>query len=242
MRFHLKIILFCNANRIYFLKFAYFNQIDYICTFIILFTIDNMDITSRIKRFMEHEQLTNSQFADKCRIPRPTLSQILNGRNKKISDELIGKLHESFPHLSILWLMFGEGDMISAENIKTSEPQFNNIRQNSYTQRSDSKENILSFDMDSNMIDFTAENITQPSFHQSEEPFVNFHKQTEQISDKKDIYASDNNTVYPENEHTDTNIPIPTSIQGKTIQTIMVFYTDNSFQMFTPAVNKCMNK
>ena len=84
-----------------------------------------MDITSRIKRFMEHEQLTNSQFADKCRIPRPTLSQILNGRNKKISDELIGKLHESFPHLSILWLMFGEGDMISAENIKTSEPQFN---------------------------------------------------------------------------------------------------------------------
>ncbi len=144
-----------------------------------------MDITSRIKRFMEHEQLTNSQFADKCRIPRPTLSQILNGRNKKISDELIGKLHESFPHLSILWLMFGEGDMISAENIKTSEPQFNNIRQNSYTQRSDSKENILSFDMDSNMIDFTAENITQPSFHQSEEPFGNFHKQTEQISDKK---------------------------------------------------------
>ena len=38
---------------------------------------------------MEHEQLTNSQFADKCRIPRPTLSQILNGRNKKISEEII---------------------------------------------------------------------------------------------------------------------------------------------------------
>lgn len=123
----MKIILFCNANHIYFLKFAYFNQIDYICTFIILFTIDNMDITSRIKRFMEHEQLTNSQFADKCRIPRPTLSQILNGRNKKISDELIGKLHESFPHLSILWLMFGEGDMISAEISKPQSPNLTTL-------------------------------------------------------------------------------------------------------------------
>ena len=86
-----------------------------------------MDITSRIKRFMEHEQLTNSQFADKCRIPRPTLSQILNGRNKKISDELIGKLHESFPHLSILWLMFGEGDMISAEISKPQSPNLTTL-------------------------------------------------------------------------------------------------------------------
>ena len=42
---------------------------------------------------MDNQQIAISQFADNCQIPRPTMSQILNGRNKKISDELISKIH-----------------------------------------------------------------------------------------------------------------------------------------------------
>jgi predicted transcriptional regulator len=53
-----------------------------------------MDIVTRLKQFMDYTQLPSSQFADQAQIPRPTLSQIMNGRNKKISNELITKLHE----------------------------------------------------------------------------------------------------------------------------------------------------
>ncbi|MDE7160333.1 MAG: helix-turn-helix domain-containing protein [Muribaculaceae bacterium] len=69
------------------------------------------NFANRLKVFIETEGLTNSQFADLCEIPRPSLSQIISGRNKKISDILIGAIHQTFPKLNILWLMFGEGEM-----------------------------------------------------------------------------------------------------------------------------------
>lgn len=82
-----------------------------------------MDLVNRLKLFLESQKIAISQFADTCRIPRPTMSQILNGRNKKISDELITKIHEAYPSLSVLWLMFGEGDMLNSSNIEISEPE-----------------------------------------------------------------------------------------------------------------------
>ena len=71
-----------------------------------------MDIVSRLKMFLEQAGISNSQFADTCDIPRPTLSQLLNGRNKKVSDEVIGKIHRAYPSLNVMWLMFGDGEML----------------------------------------------------------------------------------------------------------------------------------
>ena len=82
-----------------------------------------MDIVSRLKEFINYLAIPVTQFADTCKIPRPSLSQLLNGRNRKVSDELIGKIHEAYPELSVMWLMFGEGTMLFNSNIKTSEPQ-----------------------------------------------------------------------------------------------------------------------
>ena len=84
-----------------------------------------MDIATRLRQFMAYKNIASSQFADNADIPRPTLSQLLNGRNKKISNELIGKIHEAFPSLNVMWLMFGEGGMECEPNMKTSEPQKN---------------------------------------------------------------------------------------------------------------------
>ena len=72
-----------------------------------------MDIVSRIKTFLSVNGISNSIFADKCDIPRPTLSQLLNGRNKKVSNEVLDKIHIAYPDLSMMWLMFGDGAMLS---------------------------------------------------------------------------------------------------------------------------------
>lgn len=82
-----------------------------------------MDLVNRLKFFMDSNKIAISQFADTCTIPRPTMSQILNGRNKKISDELISKIHAAYPQLSVLWLMFGEGEMLVNSNTQISDTQ-----------------------------------------------------------------------------------------------------------------------
>jgi len=81
-----------------------------------------MDIVTRLKKFLEQSGITNSQFADTCEIPRPTLSQLLNGRNKKVSDEVISKIHRAYPSLNVMWLMFGDGDMFVSGSTPESSP------------------------------------------------------------------------------------------------------------------------
>lgn len=77
--------------------------------------MEEENIAIRLKCFIQSQGLTNSQFADKCGIARPSLSQLLGGRNKKISDVLVGQIHNAYPELSVLWLMFGEGSMLVPE-------------------------------------------------------------------------------------------------------------------------------
>lgn len=69
------------------------------------------NVASRLKTFIESKGLTYSQFADSCGIPRPSLSQLLTGRNKKINDNMVRQIHTVFPDLSVVWLLFGEGNM-----------------------------------------------------------------------------------------------------------------------------------
>ncbi len=79
-----------------------------------LFTsMTDQSVATRLKFFIEEKGLTSTRFADLCKIPRPSISQLLNGRNKKISDILVGQIHSAFPELSVVWLLFGEGDMIN---------------------------------------------------------------------------------------------------------------------------------
>ncbi|MCM1141164.1 MAG: hypothetical protein NC453_21570 [Muribaculum sp.] len=73
---------------------------------------------TRLKLYMDAIGVQSSQFADSCEIPRPSFSQLLSGRNQKVSDVLIKKIHSAYPDLSIMWLIFGEGDMLT----KSAEP------------------------------------------------------------------------------------------------------------------------
>ena len=79
-----------------------------------------MDIVIRLKEFIARLGISVSTFADNCGIPRPTLSQLLNGRNRKISNEVLEKIHRAYPQVNMSWLMFGEGDMF-VPNANTDE-------------------------------------------------------------------------------------------------------------------------
>lgn len=80
-------------------------------------------IIDRLCQFIDYTGLTSSQFADTAGIPRPSLSQMLHGRNKSLNNQVLSKLNDAFPNLNIVWLLFGNGDMLTNSNFEISEPQ-----------------------------------------------------------------------------------------------------------------------
>jgi len=180
-----------------------------------------MDIVSRLKEFITSQSIAITQFADNCNIARPTLSQLLNGRNKKVSDELITKIHEAYPQLSVLWLMFGEGTMLHNENIKTSEPQANPF-----------------FGFDS----------TQNVENEEGQPRIDFEKS---YTENDSISEDNIQNIIPGLKSTPVSIDPESGTSEihkstitfnpyakKRIVNIIVYYDDNSFESFVPGPKK----
>ncbi len=214
-----------------------------------------MDIVNRLKHFMDTQNIAISQFADTCQIPRPTMSQILNGRNKKISDELISKIHSSYPDLSILWLMFGEGEMQPYSNIKFSgHENAGNKNETSSNPAYFQKQNeeILTESENTSILSLSRKNLTDPlppsttSHPTMSEPdyfplakgdvqsaktettnMINFDALSDQTNTKP---KESNETI--DHSHTKS---VKQTFQEKHITNIVVFYSDSSFQSFHPA-------
>ena len=62
----------------------------------------------RLQLFLQMEQLTQSQFADRMGIQRSGVTHLLSGRNKP-SFEFITRMLQAFPSLNAEWLILGKG-------------------------------------------------------------------------------------------------------------------------------------
>jgi len=69
----------------------------------------------RVQNILESKQLTSSKFAEMIDVPRSTISHIISGRNKPSLD-LITKIANTFPDISIDWLILGKGDMLKTKS------------------------------------------------------------------------------------------------------------------------------
>ena len=76
---------------------------------------------SRLKNWMESENLKSSALADNIGVNRATISHILSDRNKP-SIDFLQKLLHSYPALNANWLITGIGYM--QENQKQQEVKF----------------------------------------------------------------------------------------------------------------------
>ncbi len=189
-----------------------------------------MDIVSRLKLFLTHNGISNSTFADTCDIPRPTLSQLLNGRNKKVSDELITKIHNAYPALNVMWLMFGDGEMFV--------PNANSIPSPTAEQVAENPENFSSPEVGANTQQPVMTSISfsddEPSFQAptpapspSATPVATISAALQNMAKKTPSSASAS--------------PAPvgkanggTEQAARRVTSIMVFYSDNSFEEFVP--------
>ena len=196
--------------------------------------IYNMDIVTRLKEFINYLSIPVTQFADNCSIPRPTLSQLLNGRNKKVSDELIGKIHDAYPNLSVLWLMFGEGDMLHDSNIETSRPKNDVDPVNSSTQATVKEENKTSIEFNNLFSQNPAEKLvpTENTKETSLRTTLDFTADANlQKDNQRMTLGADFNDA---NNTPSTNTITFNPDSNRKIVNIIVYYSDNSFESFVP--------
>ena len=202
-----------------------------------------MDISSRLKEFLDYTGLQSTQFADTCGIPRPSFSQLLRGRNKKVSDEVITKIHESFPQLSILWLMFGEGDMVLSSNIRISESE-NAVNPPLYPMQSadDESDDVETDDFYSQRELSQSTNMPPlPGMDTSELTPGNMPFVIPGTSEaKNDTNHHGNTRTYNNAQHDSVSSVsvLSNDANQRRVVSIMVFYSDKSFETFVPEKTK----
>lgn len=188
-----------------------------------------MDLVSRLKRYLDSRQISVTQFADECSIPRPTGSQLLAGRNKKVSDEIISKIHTTYPDLNIVWLMFGEGKMLVNSRTEISGPKNSELNDQSEPEygaqqtvefeedyNNDIKENVV--DDDSvNTFTFATPSIVSNSNQSENEARVDISRENDTVESGSAF------TVTPG--------------KGKRVTGIVVYYDDHTYESFIPDPN-----
>jgi len=76
----------------------------------------------RLQLFLQMEQLTQSQFADRMGIQRSGVTHLLSGRNKP-SFEFITRMLQAFPSLNAEWLILGKGKPYKDSSSALAEPR-----------------------------------------------------------------------------------------------------------------------
>ncbi|MCM1297104.1 MAG: hypothetical protein NC311_16310 [Muribaculaceae bacterium] len=172
------------------------------------------NFATRLKLFMESIGMPSSQFADLCEIPRPSFSQLLSGRNQKVSDVLIKKIHSVFPQLSIMWLMFGEGKMTEEKSAEDDKDEASS-KKTSETGKNPAENSELSADRTVNAGYSNLRGLNIPDQQTQNSIF-------QHLEDNKKILE-----LQMQIESLQKNL--------RRVAQITVFYDDSSFETFVPA-------
>jgi len=81
-------------------------------------------MNNRIGLLLKVKDVTASRFAEMIGVQPSNISHILSGRNKPSLD-FITKVTETFPDISLEWIMFGRGSMMGSSQMENS-PRLDN--------------------------------------------------------------------------------------------------------------------
>ena len=80
--------------------------------------INNLEFAERLKKVMDHYQLSAASFADTINVQRSSISHLLSGRNKPSLDFVL-KVLDKYKDVELYWLLNGKG---SFPKRPTSDP------------------------------------------------------------------------------------------------------------------------
>jgi transcriptional regulator with XRE-family HTH domain len=168
-------------------------------------------LAERVKEVMEDLGYSPSSFADTIDVPRPIISHILSGRNKPSLD-VIQKILMRFTELNPWWLLTGTGTMKQLNLFSDQELEAISLK-NAAVQQS----NATAQPIKASVIESVAKPITVAKIQHPLEQAA----PTEQTP----LHAA----------HQSPAPLVPQAFSsGKTVEKIMVFYTDKTFAVYTP--------
>lgn len=199
---------------------------------------DDTLVIQRLKEFVTNSGLTVTQFADKCGIPRPSFSQMLSGRNRTINSQVLVKLNAAFPQLDIMWLLLGSNAVRKDVNIQMSEPQ---NPQDGVAGQQQTTVNQLQ------QVFVTCEDCAKDSVQSEQKLHKPCDKSPEPDHSVAAEWAASVICIPPSDVKTDSanaksagydasQITASTSSAKRSIKSIIIFYSDNSFESFTPSI------
>jgi len=77
-------------------------------------------MNNRLQRFLDAENITQSQLAETLGVAKASISHILAGRNKPGFD-FIQSMVQNYPDLNLDWLIAGKGKMYKSQASQPSE-------------------------------------------------------------------------------------------------------------------------
>ena len=197
----------------------------------------NPDISEqalRIIKIMENEKMNSTQFAEAIGIQRAAMSHLTTGRNKPSAD-IITKVVKRFNTIDPIWLLTGEGNMKmnpesdkSGVGISTQNANYgNNIENDRRTPK-----NIFNSGKEPDL--FNIHNMpgnmtTSSKNYSSEENIRNEILFTDEKIEGGEVKVPENINKVVEKE-----VVIYKERPVKTIDKLLIFYSDNTFESFIP--------
>jgi plasmid maintenance system antidote protein VapI len=179
-------------------------------------------LAERVKEIMEDQEYSPSGFADTIDVPRPIISHILSGRNKPSLD-VIQKILMRFPELNPWWLLTGKGNMKQLNLFSEEELESVSIKPSTPPAVQPLQDTV-----------YADVHVQPPTLAQHHTP--SSWPSASTVAEKKEVHAP---TAPASNEHTKPGPPPPALMsegyaQGKSIEKMIVFYTDKSFSVYHP--------
>ncbi len=169
----------------------------------------------RIGQIMQYKGLNASQFAEAIGIQRAALSHIMSGRNNPSLD-VVSKILDVFKEINPDWILFGKGDMKRVSDKETppydkSFDLFTDEEQQKMLEKHDIQE---SSGQEAKTIEFSPE-ISTGNIEQDLDSDIKSAK--EPNSTEKPIQFNEK--------------------QAKSIEKMVVFYSDQTYEIFVPEKN-----
>lgn len=164
-------------------------------------------IADRIRILMHFKKLTATQFAEIINVQRSSVSHVLSGRNKPSLD-FIQKIVNEFPEVNFEWLINGKGSFKKNTNVTPSGPA-----------------------IDTNVKPLVSSNVT-PVTNPISKPLL----KTDTTVNKEISNPPTSGETKPTKKLPSTPV-IKEKSNNKTIERIVVFYTDGTFENYSPNNN-----
>ena len=189
----------------------------------------------RIIKIMEDENMNATQFAEAIGIQRAAMSHLVKGRNNPSAD-IITKVVKRFNTINPGWLLTGNGNMrIKQENGNNEEINPSDINYGNVNKENDERTSkAMNYNSGREPDLFDRHNIsgkitTSPKNYSSEDNIRTEILFKDEINDRGEVKYPVNNDKIVEKE-----VVIYKERPNKTIDKLLIFYSDNTFESFIP--------